>query len=132
MASTIVGGSSANRAVQPRPRRRAPWPIELYRSAIGQKWVMGVTGIVLLGFVLAHMIGNLKFYLSKQEIDLYGEALRDMPGHLLPRTVLLWTVRIVLIAAFTFHIHAAYSLTRMNRRARPIGYQAPREYAAAN
>ena len=63
---------------------------------------MGVTGVILLGFVLAHMIGNLKFYLSKQEIDLYGEALRDMPGHLLPRTVLLWTIRTVLILAFAW------------------------------
>ena len=61
-----------------------------------------------MGFVLAHMIGNLKLYLSKEEINLYGEALRDIPGHLLPRTVLLWTVRIGLIAAFVFHIHAAY------------------------
>jgi succinate dehydrogenase / fumarate reductase cytochrome b subunit len=132
MAQTIVGGTSRNPAVHPRPKRRAPWPIEFYRSAVGKKWVMAVSGIVLLGFVLAHMIGNLKFYLSKQEIDLYGEALRDMPGHLLPRTVLLWSIRTVLTLAFVFHIHAAYSLTRMNKRARPVGYQAPREYAAAN
>jgi succinate dehydrogenase / fumarate reductase, cytochrome b subunit len=136
MAQTIEGGTPAAAAhpgaVHPRPRRRAPWPVEFYRSAIGKKWVMGVTGIILLGFVLTHMIGNLKFYLSKQEIDLYGEALRDMPGHLLPRTVLLWSIRIVLTAAFVFHIHAAYSLTRMNKRARPVGYQAPREYVAAN
>src|ERR1700675_1911240 len=91
-----------------RPRTSSgPLIVRFYRSAIGKKWVMAVSGIVLLGFVLAHMIGNLKFYLSKQEIDLYGEALRDMPGHLLPRTVLLWTIRIVLISAFAFHIHAA-------------------------
>jgi succinate dehydrogenase / fumarate reductase cytochrome b subunit len=142
MAQTIEGGDAGSGSsprlhteaapVQPRPRRRAPWPIEFYRSAVGKKWVMGVTGIILLGFVLAHMIGNLKFYLSKQEIDLYGEALRDMPGHLLPRTVLLWTIRVVLIAAFVLHIHAAYALTRMNKRARPVGYQAPRDYVAAN
>jgi succinate dehydrogenase / fumarate reductase, cytochrome b subunit len=118
--------------VHTRARRRAPWPIEFYRSAIGKKWVMAVSGIILLGFVLVHMIGNLKFYLSKQEIDLYGEALRDMPGHLLPRTVLLWSIRTVLTLAFVFHIHAAYSLTRMNRRARKVGYQSPRHYIAAN
>jgi succinate dehydrogenase / fumarate reductase cytochrome b subunit len=124
--------SVQTKTVQPRPKRRAPWPIEFYRSAVGKKWVMAVSGIVLLGFVLAHMIGNLKLYLGKQEIDLYGEALRDMPGHLLPRTVLLWVIRIVLILAFVGHIHAAYALTRMNRRARPVGYQSPREYVAAN
>jgi succinate dehydrogenase / fumarate reductase cytochrome b subunit len=120
------------KTVQPRPKRRAPWPIEFYRSAIGKKWVMAVSGIILLGFVLVHMAENLKLYLGKQEIDLYAEALRDMPGHLLPRTFLLWVIRIVLILAFVFHIHAAYALTRMNRRARPVGYQAPREYVAAN
>jgi succinate dehydrogenase / fumarate reductase cytochrome b subunit len=120
------------KTVQPKAKRRAPWPIEFYRSAVGKKWVMAVSGVILLGFVLAHMIGNLKLYLGKQEIDLYGEALRDMPGHLLPRTVLLWTIRIVLILAFALHIHAAYALTRMNRRARPVGYQAPRDYVAAN
>ena len=118
--------------MHPRAKRRAPWPVEFYRSAVGKKWVMGLTGIILLGFVFAHMVGNLKFYLSKQEIDLYGEALRDMPGHLLPRTFLLWVIRVVLTLAFVFHIHAAYSLTRMNKRARPVGYQAPREYVAAN
>lgn len=141
MAQTIEGGepgtasdprARANAPVQPRRGRKAPWPIEFYRSAVGKKWVMAVSGVILLGFVLAHMIGNLKLYLSKQEIDLYGEALRDMPGHLLPRTVLLWTIRIVLIAAFVLHIHAAYALTRMNRRARSVGYQAPRDYVAAD
>ena len=68
---------------------------------------MAVTGVVLMVFVLVHMIGNLKLFLSKEELNLYGEALRDIPGHLLPRTVLLWTIRIGLIAAFVFHIHAA-------------------------
>ena len=62
---------------------------------------------MLMGFVLVHMIGNFKLFLSKEELNLYGEALRDIPGHLLPRTVLLWTVRIGLVAAFVFHIHAA-------------------------
>jgi succinate dehydrogenase / fumarate reductase cytochrome b subunit len=93
---------------------------------------MAVTGIILMGFVLAHMIGNLKLYLSKEEINLYGEALRDMPGHLLPRTVLLWSIRTVLIAAFALHIHSAYGLTVLNRRARPVRYQSKRDYVAAD
>ncbi len=105
-----------------RPRRSSgPLIVRFYRSAVGKKWVMAVTGIILLGFILAHMIGNLKLYLSKDEINLYGEALRDMPGHLLPRTVLLWTIRVVLIFAFVFHIHSAIGLTRINRKARPRG-----------
>jgi succinate dehydrogenase / fumarate reductase cytochrome b subunit len=113
-------------------RKPAPWPVAFYGSAVGKKWVMALTGIMLMGFVLAHMIGNLKFYLSREEIDLYGEALRDIPGHLLPRTVFLWSLRVGLIAAIGLHVHAAFSLTVLNRKARPVTYQAPRDYVAAS
>jgi len=106
--------------------------VRFYRSAIGKKWVMAITGLALMGFVIAHLIGNLKLFLSKEEINLYGEALRNMPGHLLPRTFLLWTLRAGLIAAFAFHIHAAYGLTVLNRRARPDRYRSKRDYVAAN
>jgi succinate dehydrogenase / fumarate reductase cytochrome b subunit len=127
------------------PRRAAAAPIRrqsssgpmllrFYRSAVGKKWVMGVTGVMLMGFVLAHLLGNLKLYLSKEEINLYGEALRNMPGALLPRTVLLWSLRVGLILAFVFHIHAAAGLTLINRRARPAAdrYQSKRDYVAAD
>ena len=107
------------------------WPAEFYRSAVGKKWVMAVTGIVLLGFVLAHMIGNLKIYyldpvsegaILDYEIDLYGEALRTLLFPILPKYVLLWLMRLGLIAAAVLHVHAAYTLTVMNRRARPVDY----------
>src|SRR6478672_9729857 len=75
--------------------RRKWWPLEFYRSAVGKKWVMAVTGIVLLGFVLVHMIGNLKVFLGKEHLNTYGEWLRTLGEPALPRTVLLWTVRIV-------------------------------------
>jgi len=106
--------------------------VAFYRSAVGKKWVMALSGIVLMGFVVTHLIGNLKLYLGRGELNLYGEALRDMPGHLLPRTVLLWTLRIGLIAAFVLHLHSAYSLTILNRKARPQRYQSKRDYVAAN
>jgi succinate dehydrogenase / fumarate reductase cytochrome b subunit len=93
---------------------------------------MAVTGIVLLGYVLLHMLGNLKFYLGAEEINLYAEALRDLGGHIIPRTYVLWALRLALALAFILHVHAAFSLTLMNRRARPIGYQAPRHYIVAN
>src|SRR5215475_12041148 len=99
------------------PSRRLPWPIAFYRSTVGKKWIMAVSGVVLMLFVLGHLIGNLKLYLGKQEINLYGEALRNMPTHLLPRTWLLWGIRVVLIAAFVFHIHSAYCLKVINRKA---------------
>ena len=106
--------------------------LRFYRSSVGKKWVMAVTGVVLMGFVVFHLVGNLKLYLSKEEINLYGEALRDMPGHLLPRTVLLWTLRSGLFVAFVLHLHSAYGLTITNRKARPERYQSKRDYVAAD
>ena len=126
---------------QAKPNKTLPWPVEFYRSAVGKKWVMAITGIVILAFVLAHMIGNLKIYFLQPvtengatgwEIDFYGEALRTMLFPILPKFVVLWIIRVGLIVSFVLHIHAAYTLTLMNRRARPTGYQGPREYLVAN
>jgi succinate dehydrogenase / fumarate reductase, cytochrome b subunit len=134
MARTMETTTAPPRGVAPirRVRRGGPRIFQFYRSAVGKKWVMGITGIVLMLYVLVHLIGNVKLYLSKEELDLYGEALRNMPGHLLPRTWLLWAIRTGLIAAFVFHIHAAATLTIINRRARPDPYKSPRDYVAAD
>jgi succinate dehydrogenase / fumarate reductase cytochrome b subunit len=110
----------------------APHIVRFYRSSVGKKWVMAVTGLILMGFIVFHLIGNLKLYLSKEELNLYGEALRDVPGHLLPRTVLLWVARGGLFVAFVLHLHSAYSLTMTNRKARPQQYQSKRDYVAAD
>jgi succinate dehydrogenase / fumarate reductase cytochrome b subunit len=119
--------------VHPRSRRPAPWPIEFYRSAVGKKWVMALTGIMLMGFVFVHMVGNLKVFLGAEDYNHYGEWLRSILVPALPRTVFLWILRIGLVLAFAFHIHAAASLTLMNRRARAEGgYLSPRDYQAAN
>jgi succinate dehydrogenase / fumarate reductase cytochrome b subunit len=117
--------------VHPRPKRRGPWPVEFYRSAVGKKWVMALTGIMLMGFVFIHALGNLKVYLGAQDFNHYGEFLREILVPFLPRTVALWLARIGLIVAFTFHIHAAYGLTRMNQRASGGGYQQSRDWQAA-
>lgn len=114
-------------------RRRAPWPIEFYRSGVGKKWVMALTGIALMGYVFAHMVGNLKVYMGAEDINHYGEFLRELLVPLLPRTVTLWLLRIGLAAAFVLHIHAAYSLTVMNQRARAENaYISKRDWQAAN
>ncbi|MDX1449385.1 MAG: succinate dehydrogenase cytochrome b subunit [Acidimicrobiia bacterium] len=119
-------------------KRQAPWLVEFYRSAVGKKWVMAITGIVWMGYLFAHMVGNLKVYIgflpeeSAYEIDLYGEALRELLFPIMPHHAVLWLFRIGLIVALVFHVHAAYSLTVMNRRARTVDYQGPREYLAAN
>jgi succinate dehydrogenase / fumarate reductase cytochrome b subunit len=119
--------------VHPGERRPAPWPIEFYRSAVGKKWVMALTGIGLMGFVFFHMVGNLKVYMGADDFNHYGEFLRELLVPLLPRTVTLWLLRTGLIVAFVLHIHAAYSLTRMNERARPRDqYRHERDYQAAD
>ncbi|MDP3983917.1 MAG: succinate dehydrogenase cytochrome b subunit [Acidimicrobiia bacterium] len=119
------------------PTKRLPFPFDFYRSAVGKKWVMAITGILLIGFVVAHMIGNLKIFLPAEasgvfEIDEYGHLLRQLFYPILPRHIFLWILRIGLIAAFALHVHAAVGLTAINRRARPVGYQGPRNYLVAN
>lgn len=119
-------------------KRQVPWPVEFYRSAVGKKWVMAVTGIVWMGFLAAHMVGNLKIYIGfladegAYEIDLYGEALRSLLFPIFPNHVVLWILRLGLIGAIVLHVHAAYGLTVMNHRARQLAYQGPREYLVAN
>jgi succinate dehydrogenase / fumarate reductase, cytochrome b subunit len=116
----------------PRPRRRGHPLLNFWRSAVGKKWVMALSGIVLLLFVLGHMVGNLKLYLGPTHLNEYAEWLRTLGEPALPRTVLLWGVRIGLTAAFVLHIVAAAQLTRMNHQSRPVKYQSQRDYVAAN
>jgi succinate dehydrogenase / fumarate reductase cytochrome b subunit len=117
-------------------KKRAPFLIEFYRSAIGKKWIMAISGLAIIGFALAHMIGNLKMFLppidGEPDIDVYGEALRSLFTPILPEHVFLWILRTGLIAMFAIHVLAAYQLTIMNRRARQQGYEGPVTYVAAN
>lgn len=129
-------GPVSGTAVKP-TRRKAPFVVEFWRSAVAKKWLMAITGAMLMGFVFAHMIGNLKMYLGKDaagvyHLDEYGEFLRELLVPILPRTVTLWLLRLGLIGAFGLHIHAAVALTRMNQKARPIKYQSQRDYVAAS
>jgi len=87
-------------------------------STIGRKAVMAVTGIVLFGFVVAHMIGNLQVYLGPTALDEYGAHLRQ-----LLHGAALWTLRGVLLLSVILHIWAAWSLTRSSRAARRVRYR---------
>jgi succinate dehydrogenase / fumarate reductase, cytochrome b subunit len=107
------------------------WLANLYRSAIGKKAVMAVTGLILFGFVVAHMVGNLKLYLGPEHMNEYAEALRTLFMPIVPREGALWIARVVLLVAVIFHIHSAYALTMMNREARPIAYR-DRQFAKAS
>ena len=97
---------------------------------------MAITGIIGIGYVVVHMIGNLKVYLGTDGTASTRSTLRRVAPRAarasLPRTVTLWLLRMVLIGALVLHLHAAYTLTVINRRARPVKYQTPRDYVAAN
>ena len=117
-------------------KKRAPFPIEFYRSAVGKKWIMAITGLGIVGFAIAHMIGNLKMFLppidGEPDIDVYGHALRELFTPILPEHIFLWILRTGLIAMFALHVLAAYQLTIINRRARQQGYEGPVSYVSAN
>jgi succinate dehydrogenase / fumarate reductase cytochrome b subunit len=113
-------------------KQRKPWPLDFASTAVGKKWVMALSGLGLMGFVFAHMFGNLKMYLGRTQFDEYAESLRTMLHPIMPNTWVLWGMRIGLVVLFAVHILSAISLTRMNRRARPVRYQSPRDYIAAN
>jgi succinate dehydrogenase / fumarate reductase cytochrome b subunit len=122
----------AGEVVSVQKNRQAPFIVTFYRSAIVKKWLMAVSGIILLGYVLAHMVGNLKVFIGEEDINHYAEWLRELGEPILPYSVVLWSLRVVLIAAFAIHIIAAYQLTRMNQQARPVKYQSARDYVAAD
>jgi succinate dehydrogenase / fumarate reductase cytochrome b subunit len=130
MATTTVARDST--AGAGRAKRKAPFPVEFYRSALGKKYVMAITGLMLMGFVFAHMVGNLKMYAGAEDLNHYGEFLRELLYPILPKYGMLWILRLGLLTAVLLHIHAAYSLTVMNKKARTVSYQSPRDYIAAN
>jgi succinate dehydrogenase / fumarate reductase cytochrome b subunit len=138
MSQTLQRGPVSGTAVG-RGAKRKPFLLDFYGTAVGKKYVMAITGIMLIGFVVAHMIGNLKAYLGVVEfegseaydLDVYGHWLRELLVPAIPHGVTLWLLRVGLIVAVLLHIHAAYSLTVMNRKARPVKYQSARDYQVA-
>lgn len=98
------------------------WILDLYRSPMTKKVVMAVTGLMLFGFVLGHMIGNLKIYGGAEKLDNYAVGLREFGAPILGHGEFLWIARGGLLAAVLLHIWSAWQLTLINRRARPQGY----------
>lgn len=90
-------------------------PASFLGSSIGRKVVMAFTGVILFGFVIGHLVGNLQVYQGPERLNGYAEMLRHYGA-------LLWAARLTLLAAVGLHTWAAWSLTRMNRGARAVGY----------
>jgi len=94
------------------PSNRA---LRFWQASIGKKAVMAVTGIILFGYLVAHLLGNLQIFLGRDRLNDYAEMLHGNPS-------LLWTARVVLLTSVILHIVASVQLTRMKLDARPIGY----------
>ncbi|HEX6626571.1 MAG TPA: succinate dehydrogenase cytochrome b subunit [Gemmatimonadaceae bacterium] len=86
-----------------------------YASMVGKKVVMGVTGLIGIGFVILHSLGNLLIFQGSAALNSYSHFLKSSAE-------LLWALRVVLLVAVTLHVIAAVQLTRQSRAARPIGY----------
>jgi succinate dehydrogenase / fumarate reductase cytochrome b subunit len=107
--------------------------LTLYRSTIGKKVIMAVTGLILVGFVVVHMVGNLKIYTGAEHLNAYAGFLRTVGEPIFPHETLLWLVRIVLLASVGLHIWTATELTMLDRASRPQRYavkKATTSYAA--
>jgi succinate dehydrogenase / fumarate reductase cytochrome b subunit len=83
---------------------------------------MAVTGILLVLFLVAHMLGNLKIFVGATAFDHYAHWLRSIGTPLLPNTWYLWIQRTVLTVAVIGHIWSAAVLARRARAARPVRY----------
>jgi succinate dehydrogenase / fumarate reductase, cytochrome b subunit len=90
--------------------------LRILGSSVGLKLSMAVTGVILSGFVLGHMLGNLQIFQGSKAVDEYSQLLHREPA-------LLWTARLVLLASVGLHIGAWLVLLPKNRQARPLGYR---------
>jgi succinate dehydrogenase cytochrome b subunit len=98
------------------------------------KFVMAVSGAVMLLYLLLHMLGNLKIFLGGHALDGYAAWLRTILEPALPYQGMLWIIRVVLVVGILAHIWSATVLTLRARRARPVRYavrnKVPGSYAA--
>ncbi|HUA60802.1 MAG TPA: succinate dehydrogenase cytochrome b subunit [Verrucomicrobiae bacterium] len=93
--------------------------IRFYEAAIGKKVMMAITGVILFGYVVGHLIGNLQIYASDpNQINRYAAFLHS-PANVVP----LWAIRAFLLGAVIVHITASIQLWNLNRAARPIAYK---------
>ncbi len=87
----------------------------LLQSSIGRKVIMAVSGLLLLGFLVVHLLGNLYVFQGREPLNAYAAWLKDNP--------LLWPARFGLLAIFALHVWIGINLARENRAARPVTYR---------
>jgi succinate dehydrogenase / fumarate reductase cytochrome b subunit len=89
--------------------------LRFWQTTVGKKAIMAVTGFILFGFVVGHLLGNLQIFEPPEKINHYAAFLRSVPN-------LLWTARITLLVSVILHIWSSWQLWLLQRAARPIGY----------
>ncbi len=97
--------------------------VALYRSTVGKKVLMAVSGFIWFGFLIGHMAGNLKAFTGQESFNHYAEFLRHMGEPLVPPTFLLWVARGLLILALGVHVLMAFQTWGRSRSARQAGYR---------
>ncbi len=102
--------------------------LNFYPSTVGKKISMALSGLILVGFVLSHMVGNLKIFggvhadSGRYAIDEYAEALRAIGSNFLGHETFLWGARLVLLGALVLHVTSAIWLARHNSAAKPVPF----------
>lgn len=92
------------------------WFLRFVKSSIGMKIVMAISGLMLFGFVLGHMVGNLQIYLGETTLDHYAELLKS-------EMLLLWMARLTLLGLLVVHVGSSVALFLRAKAARPQGYR---------
>ena len=89
--------------------------LRFWDTTVGKKAVMAVTGFILFGFIVGHLLGNLQIFEPPEKINHYSVMLRSVPS-------LLWGARITLLISVLLHIWASFALWNLQRAARPVSY----------
>lgn len=89
--------------------------LRFWQTTVGKKAIMAVTGFILFGFVVGHLLGNLQIFLPPEKINHYAATLRSLPA-------LLWGARITLLLSVALHIWSSFQLWLLQRAARPVPY----------
>src|SRR2546421_12530238 len=98
------------------PSKAVTARLSFYRSSVGKKMIVALTGVVLIAFVIGYLLGNLQIFLGPDWVNGYAEHLRELGP-------LLWVIRAFLLVNVLLHIYFTISLAIENRRARPVGYK---------
>lgn len=108
--------------------------VSFYRTSIGKKYVMSLSGIILILYVIGHMAGNLKVFQGPEKFNAYAEFLREVGEPIFGHGELLWVARIILLVALFAHIIAFAQLWRQSSKARRVKYEKydPQLFSAAS